>query len=66
MYDRLIMQLISLEWRVSGGVNRENIDYPPNAHDDLANAVADAPVLAQTRPAIVAWHGERCFVKGIV
>jgi hypothetical protein len=65
-YRDLVRQLTSLERRVSRGVNRDNIDHPPNAHDDLANAVAGTLVLAQTRPAIVAWHGERRLVKGIV
>ena len=43
--------------RVSRGVNRDNIDYPPGAHDDLANAVAGALVLARTRPARVGRPG---------
>jgi hypothetical protein len=67
-YRDLVRQLTSLERRVSRGVNRDNIDHPPNAHDDLANAVAGGVlVLAQTRPARVqAWHEERRLVKGIV
>ena len=64
--DRLVWQLTSLERRVSRGVNRDDIDHPPGADDDLANAVAGALVLAQTRPAIVASYGERRLVKGIV
>jgi hypothetical protein len=65
--DRLVRQLTSLERRVSRGVNRDNIDHPPGAHDDLANAVAGALVQAQTRPARVqSWHEERRLVKGIV
>jgi hypothetical protein len=65
--DRLVRQLTGLERRVSRGVNRDNIDHPPGAHDDLANAVAGALVLAQTPPARVqAWHEELRLVKGIV
>jgi len=64
---RLVWQLVSVERRVSRGVNRDNIDHPPNAHDDLANAVAGALLLAQTRPARVqALYQERRLVKGIV
>ncbi len=36
---RLVHQLVSLERRTARG-GRDSIDHPPNAHDDLANAVA--------------------------
>jgi len=42
---RLIAQLVSLERRTARG-GRDSIDHPPGAHDDLANAVAGAVVLA--------------------
>lgn len=52
---RLVGQLCALERRTSRG-GRDTIDHPPNAHDDLANAVAGALVLAgqrDTRPQAV-------------
>lgn len=42
--DRLISQLVGLERRTSRG-GRDSIDHAPNAHDDLANAVAGASSL---------------------
>jgi len=36
---RLLQQLVSLERRAARSGN-DIIDHPPNAHDDLANAVA--------------------------
>ena len=46
--DRLIHQLVTLERTVGRGTGRENIDHPRGMHDDLANAVAGAAVLAAT------------------
>ena len=43
--DRLLGQLQSLERRTQSG-GRELIDHPPYGHDDIANAVAGAVVLA--------------------
>jgi hypothetical protein len=40
---RLMAQLGSLERRTARG-GRDNIDHPPSAHDDIANAVAGALV----------------------
>ena len=37
--DRLVAQLCGLERRTARG-GRDSIDHAPNAHDDLANAVA--------------------------
>jgi hypothetical protein len=37
-HQRLIGQLCSLERRTSRG-GKDSIDHPPNAHDDIANAV---------------------------
>ena len=45
---KLVAQLVSLERRVGRG-GRDAIDHPPGAHDDLANAMAGALVLAVGR-----------------
>ena len=47
--DRQVYQLVSLERRTARG-GRDSIDHPRGAHDDVANAVAGAVVLASTRP----------------
>jgi hypothetical protein len=44
-HPRLIAQLVGLERRTSRA-GKDSIDHPPNSHDDLANAVAGALVLA--------------------
>jgi hypothetical protein len=44
-HPRLLAQLVGLERRTSRG-GRDSIDHAPNAHDDVANAVAGAIVLA--------------------
>src|SRR5208337_4328002 len=44
-HPRLIAQLCSLERRTARG-GRDSIDHAPHAHDDVANAVAGALVLA--------------------
>jgi hypothetical protein len=44
-HPRLVAQLCGLERRTARG-GRDSIDHAPNAHDDLANAVAGALVLA--------------------
>jgi hypothetical protein len=44
--DRLIRQLTSLERTTARGSGRDNIDHPAGQHDDVANAVAGAAVLA--------------------
>ena len=41
--ERLVSQLVSLERRTTRG-GRDSIDHLPGAHDDLANAAADALV----------------------
>jgi streptomycin 6-kinase len=46
--DRLRRQLLSLERRTGRG--RDIIDHPRNGHDDVANAVAGALVLAKLEP----------------
>ena len=42
---RLISQLVALERR-TGRSGRDSVDHPPRSHDDVANAVAGALVLA--------------------
>jgi hypothetical protein len=44
-HPRLISQLCGLERRTSRG-GRDSIDHPPNAHDDVVNAVAGAAAAA--------------------
>ena len=45
-HPRLISQLASLERRVARS-GRDSIDHPPSGHDDVANSVAGALLLAQ-------------------
>ena len=44
-HPRLRMQVLGLERRASRG-GRDTVDHAPNAHDDVANAVCGALVLA--------------------
>lgn len=44
-HDRLKVQLQSLERR-TGQMGKDKVDHPPGLHDDLANAVAGAIVIA--------------------
>lgn len=44
--DRLVRQLCSLERTTARGSGRDNIDHPTGQHDDVANCVAGAAVLA--------------------
>jgi len=53
--ERLIAQFASLERTVARGSGRDNIDHPPNQHDDLANAVAGAAALAASRGGYDPW-----------
>jgi hypothetical protein len=46
---RLIAQLLGLERKTARG-GRDSIDHGPGAHDDLANSVAGALVMAAFRP----------------
>lgn len=46
---RLVAQLAGLERRTARG-GRDSIEHAPGAHDDIANAVAGALVLAAQRP----------------
>lgn len=53
-HPRLIMQLGSLERRTARG-GRDNIDHPPGAHDDVANAVAGVltQIVSSPKPLVV-------------
>jgi hypothetical protein len=44
-HERLKLQLQSLERR-TGAMGKDKVDHPPGLHDDLANSVAGAVVLA--------------------
>ena len=48
--DRMLHQMVSLERRTARG-GRDSIDHPRGAHDDVANAVAGAVVIAGQQPA---------------
>lgn len=51
-HQKMVAQLCALERRTSRG-GRDSIDHPPNAHDDLINAVAGVLVeaaVAQKKP----------------
>lgn len=45
-HDRLVQQLVALERRTSRA-GKDSIDHGPGAHDDVANAVAGAALLAR-------------------
>jgi hypothetical protein len=45
--ERLVAQLVGLERRTSRGTGRDIVDHSPGGHDDLANAVAGAALLAR-------------------
>jgi hypothetical protein len=45
-HPKLTTQLTSLERRTGRGTGRDVIDHPPGQHDDLANSVAGAIVMA--------------------
>ena len=47
---RMSSQFVALERRTSRA-GKDSVDHPPGAHDDVANAVAGALVLAARRPA---------------
>jgi len=51
-HSKLYSQLVSLERRTGRG--RDNIDHPPKMHDDIANAVCGALLLAS---------GKVCFIS---
>lgn len=49
-HDRTVKQFAGLE-RVAAGSGKDRIDHPRGQHDDAANAVAGALVLAAAKPA---------------
>ena len=55
-------QITSLERRtVRGG--RDSIDHAPGAHDDVANAVAGAVVIAFKEPSVTHFRNAIVFPK---
>lgn len=60
---RLITQLIGLERRTSRG-GRDSIDHAPGGHDDCANAVAGALLLAVSRRGFFLINGRRPLPDG--
>jgi hypothetical protein len=54
---RLTAQLVGLERRVARG-GKDSIDHAPGGHDDVANAVAGALVMAQTKRGLMVWTPE--------
>ena len=58
--DRMLHQLVSLERRTARG-GRDSIDHCRGAHDDVANAVAGAIVLASKKPAT--WRAKERFFR---
>jgi hypothetical protein len=52
---RLVAQLCALERRVARS-GRDSIDHPPGGHDDLANAVSGALVLASGNSSVEVWR----------
>jgi hypothetical protein len=57
---RLRSQFVALERRITRGTGKEIVDHPSSGHDDLANAVAGALVLAATaeRNKVSWWFGD--------
>ena len=53
-HPRLVSQLASLERRAAP-FGKDRIDHPPNAHDDVANAVAGAFALLSASTGGAAW-----------
>ena len=49
--ERLLYQLVMLERQASRG-GKESIDHPKGGHDDVANAVAGALVMACRNPGV--------------
>jgi hypothetical protein len=54
---RLLTQLVGLERRTARGTGRDSIDHAPNAHDDLANALAGLATVAKrgSYPTDLSW-----------
>jgi hypothetical protein len=60
-HARLVAQLCDLERRTSRG-GKDSIDHTPGGHDDLANAVAGALLLAQDGGSLL-WRREALLVE---
>jgi hypothetical protein len=55
-HPKMVMQLCALERWTTRGTGRDIVDHPPNAHDDVANAVAGALVLASHHVVPINFH----------
>jgi hypothetical protein len=51
-HQKMVAQFVSLERKTTRGSNRDSIDHAPGGHDDIANAVAGALLLAGKRYAV--------------
>jgi hypothetical protein len=60
-HARLVAQLCDLERRTSRG-GKDSIDHTPGGHDDLANAVAGALLLAQDGGSLL-WRREALLIE---
>jgi hypothetical protein len=58
----ICLSMISLERRTSRG-GRDSIDHAPGAHDDVANAVAGALVIAYKEPGVSNFRSVIMFPK---
>jgi hypothetical protein len=58
-HPRMIAQFVGLERRTSRA-GKDSVDHPPGGHDDIANAVAGALVIAQgrTEPGFIGYMRE--------
>ena len=61
-HDRLVTQLTSLERRTARG-GRDSIDHAPGSHDDIANAVAGALVIAYKEPGVANFRNAIVFPR---
>lgn len=60
---RLAVQLCSLERRTARGSGRDSIDHAPGGHDDLANSVCGALLLATGKSSFGALERARALVR---
>lgn len=61
-HEKMVRQFMSLERRTSRG-GKNSIDHPPGAHDDVANAVAGALVIAAKNPGLSSFRNVIVFPK---
>ncbi len=61
-HDKMVRQFMSLERKTSRG-GKDLIDHPPGGHDDVANAVAGALVMAVKNPGVSNFRNVIVFPK---